>query len=217
MLHPMPFRIAVAALLAFTPAPGLMDAAHAGSSSRSDTRHDLTQDDAVEAASSRGKARRATRSTDASEEVVTQNLGKRSRRNPSETHEEAPVIAKMERVETDLVALAEVETDAIAKHIRAGEFDGETGLLALYQLTGKAAAGMPLVPVEIKALSDLTAERDLAVIIAETETRLIESSGDADMLDAIAEALGIPRPEATPGVQSNLGASLLIENAGTNG
>ena len=48
MLHHMPLKLALAALVAASPAPGVMDAAFAGSSSRSETRHNLTGDEEVE-------------------------------------------------------------------------------------------------------------------------------------------------------------------------
>ena len=112
---------------------------------------------------------------------------------------------------------AETEADTIAKHIRSGEFEGTTGALAVYQLTGKAAAELPLTPVEIKSLTKLTEAADLGTIIEQTEAHLIDVSGDPEILDALAEALGVPRPGTQPAVQSNLGASLVIGTAEDRG
>ena len=217
MLHQTPIRLALIALIAATPAPGWIDAAHAGSSSRADTRHNLAEDEAAEVKSTRSAKRRATRSSGASEETqVTQNRGKRSRRAPGKAEDAPAMIATAQTVETDFVALAQTKSDDIAKHIRTGDFEGTTGVLALYQLTGKAAAQMPLTPVEMRALGDLTEDTDLATIIEKTEAQLMDASGDPTMLDAVAEALGIPRPVDVPAGRVNLGAYLATE-AASNG
>ncbi len=217
MLHQTPIRLALVALIAATPAPGLIDAAYAGSSSRSETRHNLAEEDTSEVSSARSAKRRAARGSAASDEtVVTQNRGKRSRRAPGKGEEAPAMIAKAQTVETDLVAIARDNADDIAKHIRSAEFEGTTGVLATYQLTGKAAAKMPLTPVEMKALAKLTEEADLASVIETTEAQLMDVAGDAATLDAIAEALGIPRPVDVPSTGANLGAQL-VTGAASNG
>ncbi len=218
MLHQSSIRLALVALIAATPAPGFVDAAFAGSSSRSETRHNLTGDEAAETTSARSSKRRANRGSSSAEETqVSQNRGKRSRRAPAKTEDAPAMIAKAEVVETDLISIAQNNSDAIAKHIRSGEFEGATGTLALYQLTGKAVANMPLTPAEMKALASVTKETDLGALVKKTEMQLIEVTGDATTLDAIAAALGIPRPSLDPSARPNLGASLITQEDASNG
>lgn len=218
MIRQIPVCFALAAMVSVAPVPGLVDAAFADSQSRAAARHDLTEDNVEEVTTARSKGRRATRGDSSAEEpVVVENRGKRSRRNPGGETEETTMMAKMETGETDLVALAESEADAIANHIRAGSYEGQTGMLAKYQLAGKAAAGMPMTHIEMKALETLVETQELAAIIAETEAQLLDVAGDRVTLDAISAALGVPRPAAGTAVRSSLGASLQLESKGNNG
>lgn len=214
MIRRIPLCFAVAAMVTVAPVPGLVDAVFAdGSNSKSlaATRHDLTDESAGETIiTTRSKGRRATRGDSSAETTnYVQTRAKRSRRNPGADAPETTRIATFESVETDLIALAEAETDGMAKHVRNADFEGNTGKMALYQLTGKAAAGMPLTPVEMKALGKLLETKQLSALIKETEAHLMDVAGEVTTLDAIAAALGIPRPATGPAARSNLGASLM--------
>ena len=218
MIRHIPVCFALATMVSVAPVPGLVDAAFADSKSRAAVRHDLTEENVEETTTARSKGRRATRGDSSAEETeVVQNRGKRSRRNPGGESEETTMIAKVETFGTDLVALAETEADAIAKHIRSGSYEGQTGMLAKYLLTGKAAAGMPMTHIEMKALEGLVEAKTLAAIIDETEAQLLDVSGDHTTLEAISAALGIPRPTPGAATGSSLGASLQIQSDDNSG
>lgn len=218
MIRQFPVCFALATMVSVAPVPGLVDTAFADSKSRAAVRHDLTEESVEIATTTRSKGRRATRGdSSAGEAEVVQNRGKRSRRNHGGESEETTMIAMEETFETDLVTLAETEADAIAKHIRSGSYEGQTGMLAKYLLTGKAAAGMPMTHIETKALEGLVEAKTLSTIIDETEAQLVDISGDRTTLDAISAALGIPRPTPEAAKRSSLGASLQIQSEDSSG
>lgn len=215
MVHLFTARFAPAltagVLLAVSPVPGMIDFAEAGSSGRAATRHNLTNDEAVQE-TTQSKARAATRSKTATEgQVAGVNKGKRSRRNPGATVDEGTAVA---------TAIAPVDPTELAKdqalldaRIAAGNFTDMTGALALYQLVGKSSAGIDLTESETNAISDLTADTDLASLIVQSETRLMTGQEDQNadaqnaLLEAIAAALGVPRPQVDEtGTSADLGA-----------
>lgn len=215
--HPLT-RIALVSLIALAPAPGLVDAAFAegsSSKSRAAARHNTSTDGVVEIAKSRSKSRRASRGGQTAEPVeITQNRGKRSRRNPAGTVEPQ---TQMAEAPTGLLPLIEDQAATFSDHVEIADFKGDTGALALYQLAGKAAAGTTLTPAEQAALGLALAGTDLATLISDTEARLIEAKAEDETLDAIAAALGVTRPVFDPAQSPNLGASLQIETPATSG
>ena len=210
-----------ASLIAFTAAltasPALAEetllmAEASSSKSRAEARHDTSGDTVVKTTSARSKARRTTRGDTASEETVvaTTNRGKRSRRNPGKNDLAAPMVASNEVAPTGLMALA-TNTNLLAARVKHADFSGEAGALVLYQLVGKSLAEMPLSDVEKRALKTAMEGTNVSWLIADTEARLTQAADHGENLDDIAEALGVPRPVATPGMSPNLGASLAVE------
>lgn len=195
---PLPATLGAALLIAFGPVPLVTDAAHAGGKSRSETRV-LSSDAAGGDVAARSTSRRAARADAAETEEFVQTRSKRSRRNPGETES---VVAEAKAIDSldDLIALAERDQPALDKHISDANFEGITGALALYQLTGKAAADTDLTADETTALAALTEGTGLPVVIEDAEARLIEltagfDAGGDDTLNVIAAALGFDRTQ----------------------
>lgn len=209
-------HLALAFMLAASPAlaeDNFLLADASSSKSRAEVRHDTSDDSATEITSARSKARRATRHDTAVEDTVvaSQNRGKRSRRTPGAEDLSAPMLAATDGAPAGLIALA-ANAELMAARVTNADFSGEAGALAVYQLIGKSLADLPLTDVEKQALTVAMDGADFAWLVADTEARLIAAAAEGEALEDIAEALGVPRPVATPGWTPNLGASLRIQS-----
>ncbi|MEM6386871.1 MAG: hypothetical protein AAF718_11620 [Pseudomonadota bacterium] len=188
------------------PADGTVLADASSSKSRAEARHDASGDTVAKSTSAQSKSRRVSRSTAKSENVVTtQNRGKRARRNPTQDALSAPMLAETAEG-TDFRTLA-ANAELLAARIEAGDFSGDLGALALFKLAGKATSDAPLSKAEKAALSTALADKPFTALVQDIEARLVEASGDPNLeLDALAAALGVPRPKANEDDIPNLGA-----------